>query len=136
MNHRQQKGLDLAIKIARKAQHDSTSHLGAILMHGSNVISIGQNYTRKTHTKSPHPFKTIHAEVDCLLGNTMPEMAGAALFVARVGFTNRCQILLAKPCIWCQSYIIRTGVRWVYYTINETNVGLWNVGRNEWSEVI
>ena len=132
MNNRQRKGLELAVRLARKFDHDSPCHLASVLMSGSNIVSAGQNYTRKTHTKSPHPFKTIHAEVDCLMGNTMPEMAGSTLFVARVGYNNRCRILLAKPCIWCQSYIVRAGVRFVYYTIDEQATGFWDVKNNEW----
>lgn len=114
--------LTLATQLSRKYSHDMPVHLAAILVNKGKVASIGYNQM-KTHPKSTHPYKTLHAEVDCLIGIPEGVLRESSLFVARTGFHGRSRVLLARPCPFCQIMIRRAGVRDTYFT-TDTGYGV------------
>lgn len=107
--------VDLAIKLSRKNTTDINAHLCALLVRKGRVVSVGFN-SRKTHPKSPHPWHTLHAEADAIIGVPEDVLRGATLIVARTGFVGRNRSLLAKPCVYCHSMIERAGIRRVCFT--------------------
>lgn len=134
MNARDRRHIGLATEIARKTQHDSPFHLAAVLAKGKGVISVGVNYTKKTHTQSNTRFRYLHAEVDSIIGVRKEYLKGATLYVSRVGYDYRTEILCSKPCASCQAAIERAGIKEVYFTLSNNSIGHWNVRKNAWSE--
>ena len=137
MNFKIYRTMALAIHEARKFAHDGPHHLCAILYAHGRVQSIGFNYQMKTHSKSTHPYRRIHAELDCILGNDSRILRDGILCVARVGFLGRSEVLLARPCVWCQDLIARAGIREVFYTIDNEHFGHWkhNIDSEETHQV-
>lgn len=86
--------------------------LGAVVVRGSRVISVGWN-KYKTHPRSPHPFKHIHAEVSAIQ-KAGYQAFGADLYVYREGRDG--VMRLSKPCKSCMAAINKAGVRRVFYT--------------------
>ncbi len=116
--------LDLAIQIARKADNNLTWHLGAVCARKNRVISVGWNRSQ-THPKSPSKYKFIHAELDCILGIDGNKLRGSSIFVARVGYDYRAEILLAQPCTSCQELLRRMYIRDVFFTVSDNLYGRW-----------
>lgn len=85
--------------------------LGAVLVRGSRVISVGYNQRHKTHPKAATWTQSIHAEHSALLG---VDAQGADLLVYRA--LRNGATALAKPCPDCWRLLRRAGVRRVYYT--------------------
>ena len=56
------KFFNLAGKVARLSNNPKFK-LGCVIVRGSKVISVGTNNI-KTHPRSTHPFKSLHAEMD------------------------------------------------------------------------
>jgi tRNA(Arg) A34 adenosine deaminase TadA len=103
--------IELATRAAHTGQHRQ-HRIGAILVKKGKVVSIGAN-NRKTHPLMAG-FKTLHAEVCCLLGVRWSDLSGSIIFVARVNGTGK--IGMSKPCSTCQEVLIRYGIRKAYYT--------------------
>ena len=126
--------IGLGLKLARKYSNELQAHHAAVLAKGRKVISIGVNQ-RKTHTKSNSKFGFIHAELDCVLGVDEDTLKDATLYVVRVGYWNRKEIMYSRPCCYCRTMLIRSGVRKVVYTIDKNRLGVWNPRNGEESIV-
>jgi deoxycytidylate deaminase len=106
-------------KLSEKSDHH-THKFGAVIAFKNIIISHGWNKL-KTHPKSTHPWKHIHAEMDAIFkakGNTV----GATLYVTRV--STQGNLNNSKPCPFCMSLIVAAGIKKVFYTDN-----------NEWKEI-
>ncbi len=106
-------------KLSKKSDHH-THKFGAVLAQKNTIISHGWNKL-KTHPKSTHPWKHIHAEMDAIFkakGNTV----GATLYVTRV--STKGNLNNSKPCCFCMALIIASGIKKVFYT-----------DKNEWKEI-
>lgn len=68
----------------------------------------------KTHTRSNHTFKMIHAEVDAFIGNPRRLFAGCDAYVYRE--TKDGKPALAKPCPACEEVLRKEGIETVHYT--------------------
>lgn len=108
----------LANKLAHKSQHKHK--LGAVLFKNNKILSVGFNQL-KTHPKSTHPYKTIHAEMQAIFSCPVRSLNGASLYVCRVSSSG---IAMAKPCEHCEQLIRSTGIKQVYYTINNLSYGV------------
>jgi deoxycytidylate deaminase len=131
--------LMLAARIAREKDHRMCWHFGAVIVHGKEVINVGWNSYR-THPKSTAPYKYLHAEMDAIIGVDENKLAGATLFVVRVGFLNRRELMMAQPCEYCRTAIVRAGIHQVYFSVEGTDnmirkVGIWDV-RNDVTRII
>lgn len=127
--NRHEINLQSAIALARKVRHDNPWHLAAIAKRGHRTIGYGWN-SYQTHPKSTAPFHRLHAEMDCILSSDRDHLIGSTLYVARVGYDGRKEVLLASPCNWCRMMIVRAGIRKVYYTIDKNRIGIWDVAND------
>ena len=107
--------INLAIKEAKKSSHDF--RLGAVIYKGKKIINSGFNQSHKTHPISKHPFSTIHAEVDAIIGTRREEMDGADIYVHRLLKNGKSG--LAKPCQYCESLLRDIGIKKIYWSDNE-----------------
>lgn len=95
---------NLAIKAA-KGSNCEKYKLGAVVMRGGAVISVGCNRMYPGHNGS------IHAEVSALKRNL--DLKGATLFVVRV--LKNGEIACSKPCVECEDAIVRSGLKNIWY---------------------
>jgi len=103
---------NLAKKISYKSTHDQ-HRLGAVIVKKNKIISVGFNQA-KTHTKSKHPMRTIHAEFDAILNVPRNELQNAHVYVYRE--TKDGKLAASKPCKFCHQMLKSLGIQKVYYT--------------------
>ena len=112
--------VELAIDEARKSPH--RFRVGAVVYLRDHRLGWGHNEHLKTHTKSPHPFKSIHAEFAAILravsssGRDVLSDRGVSIYVHRLKLDNSSGI--AKPCEWCQKMLDQAGIRNIYWSNN------------------
>jgi deoxycytidylate deaminase len=106
-----------ALKMSCNGQHRQ-HRIGAVISYRGKLYSRGWNKS-KTHPKSPHPYKYIHAEMDAIFKNPPPP--GSEIFVARIDRNGR--LAIAKPCAYCAALLTAYGVHKVHYTAD----GGWKV---------
>jgi len=135
MNNRQNKYLQLAIKLASKTNNGSTFFFGGVLFKKGKIISIGFNQPYKTHPQSNNKWKNIHCELHTILNVSAADLFGSSLFVVRLAF-NKTKMAIAKPCKYCQAIIKSCNIFRVYYSISEKEIGLWDVRKNTYSNEI
>ena len=102
----------LAKALADRSEHHTK--IGAVIVKKNRVISVGYNKPRKTHPKSKHPFSTIHAELDAILGVSRKDLKDATIYVYRE-YKNG-NPALARPCKYCWMHLEEVGIKKVYYT--------------------
>lgn len=105
---------DLAKKLAVKSDH-AKYQLGCVIVSKNKVLSLGFNQL-KTHSKSPHKWKTLHAEIDALLGNSFEDLKGCEAYVYRQT-KDGCRAM-AKPCPVCELALKKAGIKKVYFTVD------------------
>lgn len=108
----------LAEKLAQKSDHEIHKH-GAVLVRKNSVIGIGFNQ-HKTHSKSTHPFKTIHAEFSAILNSQQESFEGCELYVVRKRRNG--ELANSKPCISCARMLESLGIKKVYYSTDKKGV--------------
>ena len=105
-------------EIAKRLSVNSDHHqhkIGAVVVKRNQIIGMGFNKMR-THPKSPHPYKSCHAEF-CAVKNIKPELLkDAAIYVYREN--RQGSTALAKPCPSCFSLLKSLLITHIYYTIN------------------
>jgi deoxycytidylate deaminase len=132
LSNRSRAHIKLAIRVAQNTTHDNRYHFGAVLARKGRVINVGWNQCR-THPQSKTRYNWIHCEQKLLLGISGRNLAASDIFIARMGYNCRSQMMMAKPCKRCQAIILEAGIRKVYYTIGPGQIGVWNVKRDKWS---
>jgi dCMP deaminase len=104
---------DLAKKVSKLSNH--TRHqLGAVIVRGSKVVSVGINNI-KTHPKSPHPYKSLHCEMSAIL-LAKQDLTGCEIYVYREVKTGA--PAMSRPCVYCMPFIQDTGITQIHYTVN------------------
>lgn len=103
-----------AIELTKNSDHILQRH-GAVIVRNGRIISYGWN-KMKTHPKSLHPFKAIHAEMDAIF-KAKGKAQGGTLYVARL--TNVGIPMNSQPCPYCMATMIAAGIRRVFYTDND-----------------
>lgn len=103
--------LALAKQASHKSDHDRYQ-MGCVIAKGNKVLGIGHNVT-KTHPKSPHKFKTIHAEFMASI-NAGYDIEGATVYVFRQLKDGTPS--MAKPCEDCWRFLNECGVKEVIYS--------------------
>lgn len=104
--------IELAIDEARKSPH--RFRVGAVIYQRDYRLGWGHNEHLKTHTKSPHPFKSIHAEFDALLhavscsGRESLLDRGVSIYVHRLKLDYSPGI--ARPCEYCNKMLLQAGI--------------------------
>lgn len=104
----------LATRAAQAGIHHQHK-VGAILVRNGNVISIGANSFKS------HPlmgFKTLHAEVQALIGCRYKDISGSTMFTSRINKNGK--VGMAKPCNICSEVLKSYGIRKVYFTTSDS----------------
>lgn len=107
--------LNRYLTMAKKASHKSDHHthkMGCVIAKGNKVLGTGHNMM-KTHTKSPHAWKFIHAEFMAVL-NAGYDVKGATVYIFRAHKDATHSI--ARPCEYCWKFLMDLGVKEVVYT--------------------
>jgi len=97
------------------------------ILDGAKIISMGVNYTQKTHVKSEHSFRRIHSELDAILKvqirgeNKKYHMQNvAALFnsctVANFRIMADGSVGMAKPCKFCEKLLEDLGFKDIWWS--------------------
>lgn len=106
---------DLAKKLSYRSDHQQ-HRLGCVIVKKNRVISVGWNVL-KTHTQSPHPYRSIHAEFSAIIGVDKRELKGSDVYVYRENKNGT--PALARPCIHCYKCLQQVGVEKIYYTTTD-----------------
>lgn len=112
---KQDRFLSMAKKVSHKSTHRQYKH-GCVIVRGNKVLGSGFNINR-THPKSPHDFKHIHAEFMAAM-NTGYDLQGATVYIFRQhkngAWAN------SKPCESCWKFLIDCGAKEVVYSFEGT----------------
>lgn len=115
----------------------------AVLVKGSNIISVGLNKPKRhglVASYAPHDRMTIHAEVDAILkARRKHDLRGSVLYVARV-LKASTMLSLSKPCATCHKIINNYGIHHVFFTTYMEGIGYVNVkkhySKTNWEKAI
>jgi tRNA(Arg) A34 adenosine deaminase TadA len=99
---------------ARKSPSDP--QMGAAIVKGSKLLSIGFNQRDKTHPRARNYSNCIHAELHAVLGLSHKDLKDADIYIYRELKSG--VLAMAKPCPFCWSLLKTVGIRRVYYTTN------------------
>jgi deoxycytidylate deaminase len=108
------KFFDLARTLSKHSDHPHHK-LGAVITRGNKIISLGYN-KNKTHTKSNHSWKRLHAEITAII-KAKQDISGCSIYVFRE--TKQGQPAMARPCSSCMEAIREAGIKRVYYSSND-----------------
>lgn len=106
------KYFDFCKRLSLKSNHHQHK-LGACIVKKNKIIGFGYNVD-KTHTKSPHKYKRLHAEVASILGLPYEELRGSTIYVYRE--TKSGDLALARPCASCYEMIKLVGIKYICYS--------------------
>jgi len=110
------KFFDLASKVSKLSTHNKHA-LGAVLVYKNRVISVGTNQN-KTHTKSPSPYRHIHAEFSAILNSKLTDFTNCSIYISRV--TPGGKLGLSYPCNHCLKMLQSLNINTIYYTDENT----------------
>lgn len=116
-----ERGIKYALKAAQFSEVQGRNHVGAAILKGKCLISLGWN-SDKTHPNSKTRYHGHHAEFSCLVGTKKMDISGSTMFVVRV--TRMGKLGISKPCPECQDVIRGSGIKKVYYLDPEGKVSL------------
>lgn len=108
------KHFELAKKLRLHSDHHQHAH-GAVIARGNKIISTGFNQL-KTHTRSNHKWRSLHAEVSALIKADPEMLYGAECYVYRQHLNG--QPANSRPCQYCMAALINAGIKTIYYSIN------------------
>jgi len=124
---RHRRYLSLAAKVASKNKTYVQQRHGAVLVKGGSVISFSNNENQLKQwvarfRRRDRGIATKHAEVGCIHNIDRSKTTGSTLYVARVN--NQGEFRLSEPCPMCQRALKNAGIKKVYYTISEEEMGV------------
>lgn len=105
--------LKLAKKESTKSNH-ADYKIGCVITKKSQIIATGYNLY-KTHTKSPHPYKSIHAEFMAAM-NAGFDLSGCTVYVFREHKNGTWA--MARPCSSCWKFLMKCGAKRTIYSCN------------------
>lgn len=124
MNRRDSKYLDEAIELARAGDRVGGARIGAVMVIGNRVVSMGQNMLKthplqKRYGKNPEAIYQ-HAEINCIVNflrkNPANELEKATLYIGRVHGQEMESVGIAKPCSGCAHAIHQFGIKRVIHS--------------------
>ena len=117
-------------RLARNESLKSDFHIrvGAVIVRKGTPISVGKNSPQKTHPELSKfsKLKTVHAEVDAVIGIERHLIKGACMYVYREKRSG--ELGIAKPCPMCTAILRNYGVKKVYYT-TESGYSITKLGK-------
>ena len=108
---RQNYFLTLAKKASKRSDHHSHK-IGCVITKKNRVLGIGHNLM-KTHPKSPHSHKSIHAEYMAFL-NSYKDIKGSTVYIFREQKNGNWAS--SRPCKDCWKFLMECGVKEVVYS--------------------
>ena len=114
MNNFKYKYAQLAEKMAYKSSY--RARVGCAIVNKNTIVSLGFNDGSKTHPKSPHPFHSLHAEVDAVV-SARTDMSGSIIYVARI--LKNGKLAMSKPCQYCEALLKRSGIKAAWYSTSD-----------------
>lgn len=111
--------IHLAIRAALKARHRN-HRLGAILIKGGNIISVGWNISFK------------HAEHMAIDRAWRSDIEGCTIMVVRVRKNG--SLGMAKPCETCMARLIDAGIKKVIYSTNDGQLETTKLSSKDYSD--
>ncbi len=122
---RHKRFIENSARTARESEFPNYRH-GAILVRGGSILNTAFN--KSNHINWANKFRakncghaTHHAEVGAVLGMAREKTTGATVYVARVGKSG--ELKMSKPCEMCQQVLAHVGIKKVYYSIDDENIG-------------
>lgn len=103
--------LRLAKDASQKSDHH-THKMGCVIAKSNKILGVGYN-AMKTHPKSPHAYKSIHAEFMAIV-NAGYDIKGSTVYVFRQQKDGT--MAIAKPCSYCWEFLIECGAKEVIYS--------------------
>ena len=116
---------NVVIKKAKEeaVKADHKHKIGAAIFNKGKVYSVGRNHSMRSVKHLLPKFKryptSIHAEVDSII-KARRDISGLSILVVRVN--KKGDLLLAKPCDNCLSYISYVGLKNIYYSNNNGGI--------------
>lgn len=107
------------LKLARKESKKSDNEyykLGCVIVRGSKILGMGHNLL-KTHPKSPHAFRSTHAEFMATISAGF-EIKGATVYVFRENKNGT--LAMSRPCDSCWKFLSDSGVKKIVYSADGT----------------
>jgi deoxycytidylate deaminase len=108
--------LKIALEEARKSEHQH--RIGCCIFNKNTILSKGYNIALMNRKKLLPKFRrwpnSIHAEVNAIL-SAKTDLNGADIFIIRINKSE--ELLLARPCIHCMSYLEYVGIKKIIYSI-------------------
>lgn len=105
----------LAKQLAKKSLYHH--QIGAVVVKKNKPIGLGWNKPHKTHPLSRNAFKTVHAELDAILGLSRDELRGADVYVYREYKSGA--PATSRPCTHCKELLRSVGIKNVFFTSSE-----------------
>ena len=107
------KFFELCKKVSQNSDHQDHRH-GSCITRGNKLISVGCN-KKRTHPKSLHRFKHLHAEVSAIV-NAKQDLEGCSIYIYRQIKDGTPS--LSRPCDSCMMLIKEVGIKKIYYSNN------------------
>jgi tRNA(Arg) A34 adenosine deaminase TadA len=125
MMNRDQRAINLALKVAKTSNHKKAKH-GAVLTKGGSILNLATNsynYCSFASRFKREEWQTCleHAEISCIKGLDRAVTKGATIYVARINKAGESD--LSKPCSLCQDVLKYVGVKKAVYTVNGEEIG-------------
>lgn len=103
--------LSLAKNLSKKSNHHSHK-IGCVIVRRNKILGTGANLM-KTHPKSPHAWKSSHAEFMAAISANY-EIEGATAYVYREQKDGTPAI--SRPCSSCWEFLMKCGLKQVVYS--------------------
>lgn len=109
---------NLYFRIARglSLEVDFRSRIGTVIVKNKRIVSVGHNRPLKTHPmiRKYNEYKTIHAEIDCIIGYNRDLLKDAIIYVYREHKDG--SLAMSRPCNVCFQILKDIGITKVIYT--------------------
>lgn len=87
--------------------------IGAVVVRKNKILSFGHNVLR-THPKSLHKYKYIHAEFMAIINIDQKHFSHGEIYIFRQN--SQGVPALSRPCSSCAELIRLSGIKKIYYT--------------------
>lgn len=119
MSYPSKRIIEATVRAAQDSKHPQFRMAAMVYRSGGFMESWGVN-KRKTHPRSNNKWRTIHAELDAILGVNQQHLKGTSILVLRLTKTNL--LATSRPCDYCMILLQEVGIHEVYYVDNHRQI--------------
>ena len=100
---------------------DYQHRVAAVIFKGKRVISVAHNAVKSNQIpyKFKNFFESSHAEAEAIL-KARQNLKGYDILVVRINKMN--ELMMAKPCDFCEKFIDYVSLRNVFYSTNDGEI--------------